>query len=519
MLDTSIKSAISAFQLGMSYTDENKKSDTKASFNGWRQTLRSLFPMTFISQFSEAQRQYWQWVWSIESGIRPRPYVLILPRGGGKTTNCEITPILLGANNTRKYCWYIQETQTQSDKRIANIAEKLESLYVATYYPLMSERWIGKFGNVGGWRRSFVRTASNVVFEAIGLDKAARSSKIGDARPDIVIIDDVDSLYDTPRATKKKLDLLTHTLLPAAANNAVIIFVQNLVHTNSIASKLAKEDNTEFLQDRIISGPYPALYDFVPTKVYDPESKRDRDMIIRGTPLWEGQNIEDCQNYINTYGLTSFKTECQQEVDIVSDSIWSGIEFQHILIEDVPEIEIGCVWCDPAVTDKETSACYAIQADGLGEDGNIYRFMSYEEQSKPLVVVKIMLIWAVELGFTYCGIETDQGGDTWEVVYDTAWKELIEDIEHPEIGDTTLKPIFREAKAGAGYGSKAHRNMLMLAGYEQGNVKHVIGYEEMLESSLYRFLKIPPYDLGDVAFWSWDFLSNKRWSEKEADAR
>ncbi len=502
------------------------------NFDSWQDTLTTLFPLTFNKGFSEAQSKYWEWVWSIKSDTRPRPYVLILPRGGGKTTSCEITPILLGAKKVRTYCWYIQETQTQSDKRIANIAEKLESIYIANHYPLMSERWVGKFGNVGGWRRSFVRTASNIVFEAIGLDKAVRSSKVGDTRPDLIIIDDVDSLYDTVRATKKKLDVLTHTLLPAADNNAVIIFVQNLVHLNSIASRLAKTDNTEFLQDRIISGPYPALDKFHSMKLWDEESGRNKDTIVQGIPLWKGQNIEDCQGYINTFGLTSFKTECQQDVENVGNSLWADVEFQHILIEDVPEIEIGCVWCDPAITETDESDCYAIQADGLGIDEKIYRFMSFEERSSPLSTVKTMIIWAVELKFSYCGIETDQGGDTWEVVYDTAWRELCEDEDQPSItssvglnGIDRNKPIFRQAKAGAGFGSKAHRNNLMLASYETGKVVHVIvpdNYHEILENSLLRFLKIKPYDLGDAAFWGWDFLSNKRYLEddmREATAR
>jgi len=172
------------------------------------------------------------------------------------------------------------------------------------------------------------------------------------------------------------------------------------------------------------------------------------------------------------------------------------------------------------VTHKTTSACYAIQADGLGIDKKIYRFMSSEEQSTPLETLKKGLIWCVELGFNYFGVETDQGGDTWEVVFDTAWKELIADRNYPNIGDTTLKPNFCEAKAGEGFGSKAHRNSLMLAGYQTNAVLHVQNqYADILEKSLYRFLILEPYDLGDASFWSWDFLSNQRYLDKEAKAR
>lgn len=488
-------------------------------FETWKEALSKLFPTTFHISFSEAQKNYWSWVWSIQPKVRPRPYVLLLPRGGGKTTSCEVTPILLGADNIRNYCWYIQETQTQADKRIEYIAEKLESVFIATHYPQMNERWIGKYGNVGGWRRSYVRTASNIVFEAVGLDKAVRSAKSGDRRPDVIIIDDIDSKYDTAKSIARKIGTLTHTLLPAATSDAVIIFVQNLMHPHSIASKLANSKDIDFLQDRIISGPYPALTNFEHMRVYDEEIERDRTVIIQGTPLWDGQGILECQNYIDTYGLTSFNTECQQEVDKIEGSIWEFVEFRHCNVDEVPKMEIGCVWCDPAVTETDSSDCQGIQADGMDKDGNIYRFMSQEQRDSPLRTVKTAIIWCVELGFTHVGIETDQGGDTWKVVFDKGWDDLCEDPEYLDIGHTTLKPRFHQAKAGAGYGSKAHRNNLMLAGYEEGNVLHVRGYHEILESSLYRFLRVKPYDLADAAFWSWDFLKHRRWRTKQADAR
>jgi len=37
--------------------------------------------------------------------------------------------------------------------------------------------------------------------------------------------------------------------------------------------------------------------------------------ITGGQATWEGQNLEVCQNNINTWGLTSFLQEAQHEVD------------------------------------------------------------------------------------------------------------------------------------------------------------------------------------------------------------
>lgn len=92
------------------------------------------------------------------------------------------------------------------------------------------------------------------------------------------------------------------------------------------------------------------------------------------------------------------------------------------------------------------------------------------------------------------GVETDQGGDTWEIVYLEAWRQL---------GSSEKMPEFREEKAGAGHGPKAHRGAVMLAAYEQGKFVHVLGTHKVLEKALKRFLVRKPFDLVDAAYWSY----------------
>lgn len=312
----------------------------------WEDWLSELFPSAFTFPHAPHHREYWEWVWAIKRDARPRPYIFVLAREGGKTTGGEITPISLLSRGIRKYTWYIQETQDQADKRVVNIADRLESDAFAQYYPEMSERKIGKFGSSKGWRRNFVRTSSSAVFEAVGLDKAARSSKVGDARPDVLIIDDVDAKNDSPEAVQKKINTLKYTLLPAATADAVVIFIQNLIHYNSMASQLVGNE-ADFLLDRIVSGPYPALRDFDYEVRYDHEVGRNRTFITSGTPTWEGQSVEKCQQIINKSGLDSFRVECQHEVHLRKGVVYDTFTDENITdLEPDPFLPTGLAFDD-----------------------------------------------------------------------------------------------------------------------------------------------------------------------------
>lgn len=48
----------------------------------WRDWLAAMFPE--VATFASHHEDFWQWVWEIERGVRPRPFCGIWPRGGGK---------------------------------------------------------------------------------------------------------------------------------------------------------------------------------------------------------------------------------------------------------------------------------------------------------------------------------------------------------------------------------------------------------------------------------------------------
>lgn len=468
----------------------------------WQAWLTTLYPTYVTAPFAQRHAELWQWVWAIESGLRPRPFVAIWPRGGAKSTSAELATVALGAREARKYAWYICETQDQADKHVETIAALLESSMVDRYYPEMAEREIGKFGNVRGWRRQRLRAANGFTIDALGMDKASRGSKVEEYRPDLMIFDDIDDKLDSAATTQKKLAVITSSLMPAGSADLAVLMIQNLIIPDGVFSRLA-DGRAEFLHDRILSGPYPAIEGFA----YE---ERDGEYVITGgSPTWAGQNLDICQDQIRTWGITAFKTEAQHEVDTPPGGMFDHLIYRHCTWDELPDLVRIVVWVDPAVTETDKSDAMGIQADGMAVDKTIYRLWSWEQVTSPKDALRRAILKAVELGAESVGVETDQGGDTWASVYNEAWRELKEEGAIPE---GASKPRFKQAKAGSGYGPKVHRASQMLAAYEQGRFVHVLGTHETLEKALRRFPAAKPFDLVDACFWSWNDLNKGGWA-------
>lgn len=485
----------------------------RKDISSWGDWLKSVFPDYVTHPFGERHKALWYWVAHLQPNTKPRPFVALWPRGGAKSTSAELACVFVGYQGSRRYIWYVSSTQEKADKHVQTIAGLLESNKLAENYPALASRKVGKYGASKGWRRNRLRTASGLTVDALGLDVGSRGSKVEERRPDLIIFDDVDEKHDTLKTVQKKIDIITTSILPAGSADCAVLFIQNVIHDGSIADRLAHD--ADFLIDRIISGPIRAVDGLVYEQRFDEELNRNRYYIIGGTATWDGQDIATCQAQINEWGLTAFLSEAQHETTI-KGGIWDHITFRHCKRDEVPDLVRGCVWCDPAVTDTDESCSNGIIADGIARDGTVYRLYAWEAIDSPSNVIKRAIRIAMDYGFGYVGVETNQGGDLWRATYDNIITEMqaARKVElQREYGDTAgqifsriIWPAFREAKAGAGTGGKVERNQLMLADYEKGALVHVIGTHEILERALRRFPN-EPLDLADAAYWSWADLT------------
>jgi len=475
--------------------------DIEADYRRW---LPTLFPGYVGKPFAQRHHNLWRWVWAIEEGRRSRPFVGIWPRGGGKSTSCELAVAALGALKRRKYCVYVRRTQEKADESISNIAALIESSSIDKYYSDFGRRMVGKFGNAKGWRRERLRTASGFTVDALGLDSASRGAKADEQRPDLIILDDIDNKHDSPKVAQKHIDTLTTSILPAGSTELVVLAVQNLIIPHGFFAQLAN-GKADYLADRIMDGPYPAVQGLQYEQRTDPDTGLLRWYITEGQSTWDGQSLEVCQNQITDWGLMAFRQESQHEVNLIEGGMYDGFTFQHVAWADVPPLVRVEVWLDPAVSSNEDSDCQGIQADGIDEKKNLYRLWSWEGITSPEQALKKAILKANELNARAVGVETDQGGDAWQGAYTQAYDSLKASGELPA---DAYKPSFKSAKAGS-IGSKIERANMMRADYDRGQIYHVIGTHGTLENALYRFPVRKPYDLHDAAFWGWYFVKNR----------
>lgn len=459
----------------------------------WRQWIALVSPQRF--SFAPHHEQFWEWVWSVEPDKRPPPFVAIWPRGGAKSTSTELACVLLAARGARKYGLYVCESQDQADDHVSNVASLLELETTARAFPDLAARAIGKYGNVKGWRRNRLMTQSGFILDAIGLDSAARGVKIENQRPDLLVFDDIDNEQDSQVVTEKKIKTLTQALLPAGSTDVGVLMCQNLVHQDSIFARLA-DGRANFLANRVVSGPIPAVENL---RVDRQEGKF---LIVGGDPVWEGQDLDRCQEMINDMGITAFMSECQHDTEPTPGGMFDHLDFPHVSPDDLPDLVRTCVWVDPAVTDNDQSDAMGIQVAGIDETGQIYMLYSWEKRGTPLFALQHAISKAVEYGADAVGIETDQGGETWSSVY----REAAQSLEIP----ARDIPRMRTAKGGS-IGPKTHRASMMLTDYEKGRITHVWGSHGTLEKALRRFPRTKPFDLVDAAFWAWrDLRPGKR---------
>ncbi len=295
------------------------------------------------------------------------------------STTAEMACVALAARGVRKYVLYVCETQDQADDHVQNVAGMLESKGIALYYPKLGEKMVGKHGNSKGWRRSRIRTASGFTIDALGLDTASRGIKLDEQRPDAMIIDDIDRDTDSPKITRKKIDILTKGIIPAGAENLAVMFIQNLIHAASVAAQLIS-NKADYLRRRKVVGPIPALINFA--YVQNPDGTYS---ITQGVPTWEGFDKARCEELLNKIGPRAFRTECQHDVNRVEGAFWSReqIDACRVHSHEVPDLVRVVTAIDPSGGDAEHNDEQGIIIVGKGADGNAYVMFDASCKMKP----------------------------------------------------------------------------------------------------------------------------------------
>lgn len=280
---------------------------------GWEAWLRYYFPKPFSRSFTSYQKDFWNWGWNVLPDRYYQPRVECEPRGVGKSTGAEVLVVSLLARKRKQAIGYVSGTDEKANKHFNSIKRKLENESLLKDYPHLKPR-IQKYRNAfNAWSQDRLLTECGQTLIPITLQGSNRGFKSeDDIRFDLIVLDDVDSLGESPDVIQKNLELLKSEILLAGYANTTILFAQNLIHRDSICSKVL-DGSADMLTDRNFCGPHPLMRWYDAEKM-EMEGGGKRWIITAGEPFDEAIDKDYCESLLNQIGKDLFDRECQQEV-------------------------------------------------------------------------------------------------------------------------------------------------------------------------------------------------------------
>jgi hypothetical protein len=356
----------------------------------------------------------WDWFEKLEARKAAEPIVLILGRGGGKTSTMCAGIAFIGERGSRSFALYVSSTQKQANQHLQEIADYMSSMGL--------ERSVNEYGHSKGWNATTLRVSNDFNVVALGLDAAARGIKLDQLRPDLIVLDDIDELDDSVDVVQSKIETITSSILPSMASHGTVCFVQNVIHSNGIMSSFVRREN-EFLLGAKVFGPYPAAYN-LQVERYEIDGQ-PRYRVLGGEYTWEGQNLAIIEHQINTYGLKAFLRESQHEVfGNVDGALWTNdiiygnpnaeppVPSCRCTVREVPRLLRIAIAVDVAgSSNPKTSDATGIIVAGFGEDRRLYVLNDYSGYYTPHeVATTVQKLWSIYQADVIV-VETNYGGD------------------------------------------------------------------------------------------------------------
>jgi len=264
-------------------------------------TLARFLPRDLIPM-GDRHMSIWDWVAHFSYGAKPPPRVEVWPRCGAKSTMAELISGYTALSLTRRFVLYVCDMQHQADFHIQGIGGLLDLLGIRCS--------VNDYSSAEGWRAWRIEAENGWGAMSVGLEGRATQKALEKFSPDLIILDDVDSKYDSETATQEKLNTLNNIILPSSSADAGLLFLQNMVRSRSTIARVADGTAGMALAARVKIE--PAVRDLEYKLDGDGQSSRYR--ITRGVATWkEGQPLAVCETQINEWGIDAFLAECQHE--------------------------------------------------------------------------------------------------------------------------------------------------------------------------------------------------------------
>jgi len=361
------------------------------------------FSSFHLDLFEQAKR------WSVpteQPGQHRDAYVA--PRGCGKSTLLFLVlPLWAAAHGWRKFIAAFADSASQAEMHLASFKHELDTNEPLRHdFPLLCQPARRPTGHVQADRAGMLVTKAGFTFAARGIDAASLGMKVGDTRPDLLILDDIEpdeSSYSADQKTKRERTLLD-AILPLNVF-ARVVLVGTVTMPGSLVHDLVKtvtsphEDPAEWVaSENFRCHYYPAII-------------TDDDGTERS--IWPAKWP---MAYLNANRHTrAFRKNMQNDPLAVDGDYWTDDDFRY----DPPlSITRRLLSLDPAVSKKKTSDYTGVAV--IGYDPTAQRCcveLAAQVKLAPGQLREYVLrLLSNEPRIKAVYIEINQGGDAWATI-------------------------------------------------------------------------------------------------------
>lgn len=377
-----------------------------------------------VISFSEAHLDWYdQMLEWIKPNKDPKAWrrAYVSPRNSAKSTVWFLIAILWAAAHRHvRFAAAFADSATQAEGHLATFKRELDTNELLRKdFPKLCRPLLrnNKAISVSD-SRSMTQQGNGFIFAAKGVDSATLGMKVGERRPDLIILDDVepDGSNYSPGQAEKRLATVQNAILPLN-EWARVVLVGTVTMDGSLVHQLVTSVTTTeppaswILDEKFQTHYYPALI--------EGDDGRQRSLWPEKWPLEYLQSMQHTRSFALNY----------MNQPIPADgTYWSA---EDILVEDIPDglPTRTILSVDPAVTTKTTSdytglAVLSYSPRKRDRNGNVtgtgkvyvrdVRRVKLDSKSLRVLVGELLELFP-EIAAIFC--EINQGGDLWADVF------------------------------------------------------------------------------------------------------
>lgn len=266
-------------------------------------------------------------------------------------------------------------------------------------------------------------TSSNIKVEAKGLGTQVRGLRHGSTRPDLFILDDIESdeSTSTPEQIAKAKTWFNSSMMPAIAKDGLVIYLGTILCYGSLLHDVIENykdfdsrrygavetfaTNTELWNEwREI---YNKDEDDAPDKAYEFFKEHEEDMLEGASILWPGYwSYYDLMCVRENRGITAFNQEYQNNPTDEERQIFKPEYFTWFDDEDLDKIDTLKYGAVDVAMGKEKGDYSVIVSGAVNVDtGTLYVYDAFMERVHPDVLIDKVVEYTMREEYDGLGVE------------------------------------------------------------------------------------------------------------------